>query len=178
MIAVRSNCDRGVIEPRSWIFRRGITSTISNDIHWRINIKINSRSWPDHGAIMALLKQDCGSIHGQSGSHNAAPRNRSHDPCKSLPRPLQLPTIFGLIFPLKTHVFLLCSSNFDRFVKEISKFRGRSLVHRDPPAFRLDYEDIGAGLITNFSLISSNFPLEFRTSTRKNLSKFALIHEN
>ena len=36
----------------------------------------------------------------------------------------------------------------------------------------------GTELMTNFSLISSNFPLEFRTSTRKNRSKFALIHEN
>ena len=47
-----------------------------------------------------------------------------------------------------------------------------------PSPFRLDCEAIGAGLITNFSLISSNFPLEFRTSTRKNTSKFASIHKN
>ena len=63
-------------------------------------------------------------------------------------------------------------------MKELSEFRGRSLVHRDPPAFRLDCQAIGAGLIVNFSFISSNFPLEFRTSTRKNPSKFASIHEN
>ena len=137
-----------------------------------------ARSRPDRGAIVAIWNQDCGSIHGQSGSHDAAPRNRSHDPCKSLPRSLHMATIFGLIFPLKTHVFLHCSSSFDRFVKKFSKFLGRSLVHRDPPTFRLDCEAIGAGLITNFSLISSNFPLEFRTSTRKNLSKFASIHES
>ena len=88
-------------------------------------------------------------------------------------------TIFGPIFPtLKACISLLCSSTFDQFVKKLSKFRGRSLIHRDPPAFRLDCEAIGAGLIANFSLILSNFPLEFQTSTRKNPSKFASIHEN
>ena len=81
-------------------------------------------------------------------------------------------------FFFKTHVFLLCSWTFDRFVKELSEFRGRSLVHRDPPAFRLDSEGIGAGLITNSSLISSNFPLEFRKSVRKDPSKFTPIHAN
>ena len=82
-------------------------------------------------------------------------------------------------FPsLEACIPLFCSLTFDRLVKKLSEFRGRSLVHPVPPAFRLDCEAIGAGLITNFSLISSNFPLEFRTSTRKNPSKFASIHEN
>ena len=71
-----------------------------------------------------------------------------------------------------------CSSTFDRFVKELSEFRGRSLVHRDPPAFRLDSEGIGAGLIVNSSLISSNSPLEFRKSARKEPSKFTSIRAN
>ena len=106
------------------------------------------------------------------------PRNRSHDALKRRPRPLQLATIFGSISSLKSHVLLLCSLTFDRLVKKLSEFRGRSLVHRVPPAFRLDCEAIRPGLITNFSLISSNFPLEFRTSTRKNPRKFASIHEN
>ena len=104
--------------------------------------------------------------------------NRSLDAANPRSRPAPSPTISGLILSLKTHVLLLCSSTFDRLVKKLSEFRGRSLVHRVPPAFRLDCEAIGAGLITNFSLISSNFPLEFRTSTRKNPSKFASIHEN
>ena len=73
---------------------------------------------------------------------------------------------------------LSCSLTFDRFVKELSKFRGRSLVHRDPPAFRLDSEGIGAGLIANSSLISSNFPLEHRKSVRKDPSKFTPIRAN
>ena len=63
-------------------------------------------------------------------------------------------------------------------MKEFSKFRGRSLVHRDSPAFTLDSEGIGAGLIANSSLISSNFPLEFRKSVRKDPSKFTPIRAN
>ena len=112
------------------------------------------------------------------GSYNAAQGNRSLDAANPRPHPPLQPTIPGQFLSLKTHVLLLCSRTFDRLVKKLSEFRGRSLVHRVPPAFRLDCEAIGAGLITNFSLISSNFPLEFRTSTRKNPSKFASIHEN
>ena len=63
-------------------------------------------------------------------------------------------------------------------MKELSKFRGISLVHRDPPAFRLNFEGIGAGLITNSSLISSDFPLEFRNSVRKDPSKITPIRAN
>ena len=60
----------------------------------------------------------------------------------------------------------------------IKRISMKTLVHRDPPAFRLDCDAIRAGLIANSSLISSNFPLEFRMSARKNPSKFASIHEN
>ena len=63
-------------------------------------------------------------------------------------------------------------------MKELSEFRGRSIVHRDPSAFRLNSEGIGAGLITNSSLISSSFPLEFRKSVRKDPSKFTQIRTN
>ena len=106
-------------------------------------------------------------------------------PKEPLPRPLQtasmiacIPTFSGLIFSLKPCISLFCSLTFDRFVKELSEFQGRSLVHRDPPAFRLNSEGIGAGLITNSSLISSNFPLEFRKSVRKDPSKFTPIRAN
>ena len=99
-------------------------------------------------------------------------------PIKPPPRSPSIALDFGPISPLKTHVLLLCSSTFDRFVKELSKFRGRSLVHRDPPAFRLNSEGIGAGLITNSSFISSNFPLEFQKSARKDPSKFTPIRAN
>ena len=81
-------------------------------------------------------------------------------------------------FFFQTHIFLLCSSTFDQFVKELSEFRGRPLVHCDPPTFRLDSEEIGAGLITNSSFISSSFPLELRKSVRNDLSKFTPIRTN
>ena len=97
--------------------------------------------------------------------------SRPHDP-------LHHPRFQAKFLSLKPMYFSLSNSTFDRLVKKLSEFRGRSLVHRVPPAFRLDCEAIGVGLITNFSLISSNFPLEFRTSARKNPSKFASIHEN
>ena len=51
-------------------------------------------------------------------------------------------------------------------------------MHRDSPAFRLDSEGIGAGFIANSSLISSNFPLEFRKSVRKDPNKFTPIRAN
>ena len=86
--------------------------------------------------------------------------------------------IVGQILSLKPMYFFLSNLTFDRFVKELSKFRGRSLGHRDPPAFRLNSKGIGAGLITNSSLISSNFPLEFRKSVRKDPSKFTPIRAN
>ena len=82
------------------------------------------------------------------------------------------------ILSLKPMYFSLSNLTFDRFVKELSEFRGRSLFHRDPPAFKLNSEGIGAGLITNSSLISSNFPLEFRKSVRKDPSKFTPIRAN
>ena len=130
-----------------------------------------ARSWH-------LLERKLSEIHDESWSYNVAPRKRSHDSCKPPPRPPSWPSKLGQFPSLKACISLSCSSTFDRLVKKLSEFRGRSLVHRVPPAFRLDCEAIGAGLITNFSLISSNFPLEFRTSTRKNPSKFASIHEN
>ena len=177
-IAVRSSRDRGsfsVESERRFFHLIGRRSTDDQD-HDRRTIVARSRR--DRGVIVVPLKQKLRRNYHKSGSHDTARGNRFHDPAKPLPRPLQLPTIIRLIFSLKTHVFSLCSSTFDRFMKELSEFRGRSLVHRGPPAFRLDCEAIGAGLIANFSLISSNFPLEFRTSARKNLSKFASIHEN
>ena len=107
-------------------------------------------------------------IHGKIKANSWPISKRQRRPKESLPRPLQTASmiasiahVFGPNFLFKTMYFPLCSSTFDRFVKELSKFRGRSLVHRDPPAFRLDSEGIGPGLIANSSLISSNFPLEF-----------------
>ena len=98
-IEPRLRCDRAAIVTPSWqnhlhdlqkAFNGGSRSRSTHD-----RGSIAARSWPDRGAIVALLKQNFGLIPFQSRSHDIAPRNRSHDPCKSLPRPLQLPTILG-----------------------------------------------------------------------------------
>ena len=89
-IAVRLNRDRGAIQPRSWIFRHGITSTIIRQRslvdrdHDRCPIA--ARSSPDRGAIAALLKQNLGSFHANPEA-TSPPRGvtptthqiRSHD---------------------------------------------------------------------------------------------------
>ena len=125
-------------------------------------------------------------IHGEIKANSWPISKRQRRPKESLPLPIKPPLrsssighdLRGNFFFKKPMYFFFCFLTFDRLVKKLSEFRGRSLFHRVPPAFKLDCEAIGAGLITNFSLISSNFPLEFRTSTRKNPSKFASIHEN
>ena len=125
-------------------------------------------------------------IHGKIKANSWPISKWQRRPKESLPLPIKPPPrsssighdLRGNFFFKKPMYFFFCFLTFDQLVKKLSEFRGRSLVHRVPPAFRLDCEAIGAGLITNFSLISSNFPLEFRTSTRKNPSKFASIHEN
>ena len=122
----------------------------------------------------AEFGQNCCGIEAASSPQGTSPTtasNNAHDR-------FQWPRFRAQFPSLKACISLLCSSTFDRFVKELSEFRGRSLVHRDPPAFRLDSEGIGAGLITNSSLISSNFPLEFRKSVRKDPSKFTPIRAN
>ena len=161
--------DRGSIEQRSRSDRAAIVipsgrnhfhdlqkASLEDLDHDRATIVARSRC--DRGPIVVRswlnLRLIRGRFYLKFGSNDVAPENRPHDPSKPLPRPPLLPSKSGLIS-------LFCSSTFDRFVKELSEFQGRSLVHRDPPAFRLNSEGIGAGLITNSSLISSNFPLEF-----------------
>ena len=185
--------DYGPIEPRSRRDRAAITlHLLWNRFHdwWSASYRgygarstpdrrsIVVRSWSTAAIIVAKMEQKSWPIRGKSWSYDVAPRNRSHDPCKPPPWWPPLPTFFGPNFLFKTMYFPLCSSTFDRFVKELCKFLGRSLVHRDPPAFRLDSEGIGAGLIANSSLISSNFLLEFWKSMRKDPSKFTPIRAN
>ena len=145
---------------------------------WSINTKIDAQSWPDRGLIVGLFEAKFKLIHRGFEATMLINRNHLDDASIPSPRPHQSVTIFGAIFLIKACISLLCFLTFDRFMKELSKFRGRSLVHCDPLAFRLDCNAIGAGLIANFSLISSNLPLEFRTSARKNPSKFASIYVN
>ena len=189
MIAAWSNRDRSAIEPRSLLLQSGITSIRLDGVRRVTRTSIMARSRRDRGLIVAWSWPNRGMIvmHFEGQIETILPqiRERRSRTGESPPRrrnrrawPAPSPTISSPISSLKTHVLFLCSSTFDQFVKELSEFRGRSLVHRDPPAFRLNSEGIGAGLITNSSLISSNFPLEFRKSVRKDPSKFTPIRTN
>ena len=89
---------------------------------------------------------------------------------KSTSPPDQTARDFRAKSSLKTNVLSCFLLTLDRIVKELSNFKARSMVLRDPPAFRLDCDPIGAGLITNFHQILSNFPLERQTSARKKSS--------
>ena len=74
------------------------------------------------------------------------------------------------IFSYKT-VF----SPFVNSGRELRNFLARSIVLHDPPAFRIDCDPIGAGLITNRCLIRSYSPLERQTNARKRPSQI-LFH--
>ena len=128
-IAVRSSCDRaaivarlsrdcGAIEPRSHLFCGGIAPTWSDDDRWRPRITIEPQSWPDCGPIVARSwcfweeigaqsTAKFGQKSSRNWSHVLAKWKRSHDPCKTPPRPLQWPTILGPISPLKACISLL-----------------------------------------------------------------------
>ena len=143
--------------------------------------RISMRSRLDRHAIVAWLSCDRGSFIAESGatipptdgpwswcdcghhSHRSTGSN-GHD--------------FWAKNPFKTDVFPLFTSTLDWIVKELSNFKERSRVLRDPPTFRLNCKAIREGLITNHHRISLNFPLEFRTSARKKSSKFASIRVN
>ena len=125
-IAVRSNRDRGAIEPRSWSVRCGINSMIVGDVFVKIYSEIDPQStqdqativvyrgrsrrkaWPRNAEMVAKLRL----THGRSQSCDVAPRNRSHDPCKPPPRPPQWPRLSGLISFYKSMYFPLLFFNF------------------------------------------------------------------
>ena len=188
-IAARSNRDCGAIGPRSWLLQGGIGATIlpldRTAINWWPGSRsthdrgaITVQSWPDCGVIMFSLKQKLRWIYRKSGSHDTAQGNCFHNPAKQLPRSHQTASKLGLILPLKlvySPFFSLNLWSIHEGIKQISRNISSSSWS---PTFRLDCEEIRAVSITNFSLISSNFPLEFRTSTRKNPRKFVSIHEN
>ena len=126
--------DRGPIEPRSWIFHHGIISTIirrhpvENKYHDRGLIA--AQSWLDRGAILARswafskpnsslfaadLKPQKHAIETASTTLENRPHERVNCPWSS-----------GQFPSLKACISLLCSSTFDRLVKKLSEFRGRS----------------------------------------------------
>ena len=185
-IAARSSRDRGIfgMDWRRWSRRMVLNEDGTRRGHDRGSIA--SRSWSDRCLIATTIKRDRGvywsenqaKITANSGASKSpegtaptTPANRLHDRSND-------PRIRAKVLFKKACILPSLFLTFDRFVKELSEFQGRSLFHCDPPAFRLNSEGIGAGLITNSSLISSNFPLEFRKSVRKDLSKFTLIRAN
>ena len=106
-IAVRLNRDRGAIKPRSWSLRYGITSIDQDDDRRRPRVMINPRSWRKTWSFLGYFEAKSTRISSRSGSHDAAPRNFSHDFAKPPPRPLQLAMIFGSISSLKPMCFSL-----------------------------------------------------------------------
>ena len=83
---------------------------------------IDGRSWPDRGAILAHLRQNQDHDHGRMMGHDRGVIVA----IKPTSQPDQTDAIFGQKFHLKDNVSPPCSSTFDRFVKELSKFEGRS----------------------------------------------------
>ena len=129
-IVTRSRRDRSSIVPRLDLLSSRNHSKLRR---WRLTeIQIHDRrsimawSWPDRATIWARVEAKlksilCG-IEAASSPQRIAPTTSSNNAHDRFHRPR-----FRAQFPsLKTHVLLLCSSTFDRFVKELSEFRGRS----------------------------------------------------
>ena len=120
-IVARPARDRGSFSAES----RMILPTDSKGDLWSTKITINARSRRDCGLILAQswlrLKRNQGQFMANLEATTLPNRNRSHNASNPLPRPRQLPTIFGPKSSLKIDVFLSCSSTFDRFVKGIKR---------------------------------------------------------
>ena len=188
--------DRGAIEPRSRCNRAAIVAplawnrsddspTWSDGERLMTRITIDVRSWPDRGTIVARSWRDRGPFEAKIETNLPQIREPRHRPRESLPRPCKTASTIasnglkiGPNFPFKNPCILPLFLNFWSIREEINRILRKISSSSWSPAFRLDCKAIGVGLIANFSLISSNFPLEFQTSARKNRSKFASIHEN
>ena len=125
-IAAQSNRDRGAIEPRSLLLHSGITSTRLDGVRRVTRTSIMARSRRDRGMIVVHFEGQIETILPQIRelrhcTRESLPRRRNQ---RSQPSPSS--TISSPISSLKSHVLFLCSSNFDRLVKKLSEFRGRS----------------------------------------------------
>ena len=94
-IADRSSCDQATIahhssRNQSTIVRRHFLENLEHDRRPIVVDRRKNRGY-DKAEIVAKLRP----IHGQSRSYDIAPRNRSHDPARPPPRPLQWPTKSG-----------------------------------------------------------------------------------
>ena len=133
-IAVRSNRDSDTIEPRSGSLRDAIASNRSENDRRLTRTSIFARSWPNRGSswgenrghFEAKSKQNCGWFQANpeatsspsetaSTTHEFRPHDRINCPRSS-----------GQFPSLKACISLFCSSTFDRLVKKLSEFRGRS----------------------------------------------------
>ena len=116
-IVVRSNGDRGAIEPQSWILCRGIDSMIVK------RCLIEDRQH-DRRTIGPRLRHDWVSFWSKIVAHSRPIQKlRCHQVkppprhLKSAPWTTSIAHDFGLIFSLKTNVFLSSSKTFHRLVK-------------------------------------------------------------
>ena len=63
-------------------------------------------------------------------------------------------------------------------MKELRDLKERSLVLRDPPAFRLDFDQNQSGIDHEFYRISSDYPLNAERPLARNQAKSASIQVN
>ena len=92
-IVTRSRRDRSSIMPRSgppsaWNRFHSIGRRATHDQD-HDHGPIAARSWPDCGMIVVHLKTKLRLTYLKFGSYDAASENRSYDPCKLPPQPLQ-----------------------------------------------------------------------------------------
>ena len=131
------------------------------------------QSWPDCRAIVARSPRD-------HGHDRLALMAHDHRAIVAINRPFTRSNgqQFLQKFPFKNRCILSLFLNSWLNREGIKQFLGKILSSSWSPAFRLDCDPIGAGLITKFHRILSNFPLKRRMSLRKKQCKFASIRVN
>ena len=125
-IEPRSRRDRAaIVAPSEWnhFHSIGRRATCDQDLD---HGPIAARSWHDRGMIVVHFEGQIETILPQirelrRRTRESLPRRRNQ---RSRPAPSS--TISSPISSLKSHVLFLCSSTFDRLVKKLSEFRGRS----------------------------------------------------
>ena len=111
---------------------------------------ITAWSWPDSGANVASFEANLRKLRHIFESYDAAQVKPLPRRCKSASTSAPITHDLRPNSPSKkSHVLSSLFWTFDQFVKELSEFQGRSLVHRDPP--RLD--SIPKGLERDWSRI-------------------------
>ena len=144
----------------------GIVIVIFIGRHWDL---IKSNGWSCAEDFHAIVAHPwCN--RGTRSPHLGGPRlpwNRGH---QSASIPGSNGQDFRAKIPFKNWCIPSYFLTLDWIMKELSDLKERSWVLRDPPAFRLNFDQNRSGIDHEFHRISSNFPLERRTSTRKKSS--------